>query len=379
MLKKKKERSVAKYLAYLLLFCKYVTAEIQIRSQYCPTCSGDPYIFMASDAENCMYRYERSSEQFCFTENGLEATSSQQTPSEYFLVAGGITDDSTGLNSAVVYDSNWGIRALPDLPFSGDNIKGGVTGNRILICSAEHCYSWSSSDQNTWKYETESDHMTWATAVTTSQGVWFSGGIPTFNISEATFTQMITIDGSGSTTTKRRSIDLTFSRFYHCAIENGDSPILIGGIDLNGIYFPQAEIYNLPLDQVFQLPALNIGRTNHGCTKIRENTDDMTYTLVVAGGWHNADYTSAVEILKAGASTWTLVEPLEEYRLFTAMVSMHDKALLLGGGAIADSKWNYKTNIQVYNSTSGTFDETGFSLSDNIRAMEVIKIPASVI
>jgi len=331
---------------------------------------------MASDANNCMYRYERSIEQYCFTDDGLLASSSQQAPSQYFLVAGGITDDDTELNGAVLYDSNWGVRALPDLPVSGDNIKGGVTGNRILICSAEHCYSWSSKDENTWKYELDPVHMSWETAVTTSQGVWFSGGIPTSHGSEATHTHMISIDHAG-TTTYRQSMDLSFSRFYHCAVENGDSPILIGGIDLHGTYFSQAEVYNLGLGQVFQLPELNVARTNFGCTKFLENTDDMTYTLIVAGGWHKADYTLEVEILKPGASSWSLVSPLEEYRLFTAMVTINNRGLLVGGGAVTDQNWTYRKDILVYNSTSKSFENSGFSLT-GLRAMDVINVPASV-
>ncbi len=120
--------------------------------------------------------------------------------------------------------------------------------------------------------------------------------------------------------TTRRSMDITFSRFYHCAIENGDSPIIIGGIDLHGTYFKQTEMYNLQLGQVCQLPELNIGRTNHGCAKIRENPDDLTFTLVVAGGWHKAKYTALVEILRPGSKYWSVVQPLTQWRLFTAMV-----------------------------------------------------------
>ena len=116
-------------------------------------------------------------------------------------------------------------------------------------------------------------------------------------------------------------MDLTFSRFYHCAIENGDSPIIIGGIDLHGIFFKTTEMYNLPLGQVCQLPDLNIGRTNHGCAKIRENPGDLTYTLVVAGGWHNAKYTAMVEVLRPGVKYWNVVQPLTQWRLFTAMVN----------------------------------------------------------
>ena len=70
-----------------------------------------------------LIRYERSKDQYCFTENGFQITPSQSKFAEYFFVGGGITSAKTKLNNAVIYDSDWGVTDLPELPFSGDDIK----------------------------------------------------------------------------------------------------------------------------------------------------------------------------------------------------------------------------------------------------------------
>ena len=46
--------------------------------------------------------------------------------------------------------------------------------------------------------------------------------------------------------------------------------------------------------QIDQLPSLNVARTNHGCTRFRQNPTDTDYSLIVAGGWFNAQYTTKV-------------------------------------------------------------------------------------
>ncbi len=59
--------------------------------------------------------------------------------------------------------------------FLTGSLTGGVTGNRILICSRTECYSWSGSNPTVWNPEIAPPSYSLQTAVTTYQGVWFSG------------------------------------------------------------------------------------------------------------------------------------------------------------------------------------------------------------
>ena len=50
------------------------------------------------------------------------------------------------------------------------------------------------------------------------------------------WTYLVTIDKTtGVSTTTRAVPDFTEARFYHCAIENGDNPIVTGGISLSQV------------------------------------------------------------------------------------------------------------------------------------------------
>ena len=60
------------------------------------------------------------------------------------------------------------------------------------------------------------------------------------------------------------------------------------------VYYSLVERYNVVTGQIDQLPSLNVARTNHGCTRFRQNPTDTDYSLIVAGGWFNAQYTTKV-------------------------------------------------------------------------------------
>ena len=62
------------------------------------------------------------------------------------------------------------------------------------------------------------------------------------------------------------------------------------------VYYSHVERYNVLTGQIDQLPSLNVARTNHGCTRFRQNPTDTDYSLIVAGGWFNAQYTTKVSI-----------------------------------------------------------------------------------
>jgi len=349
-------------------------------TEHCPTCSNIPtYMFSKADTtENCMYRYDKSDLLYCLTDSGYQASlTHSQMIEDTFVVAAGTYQQGVDINSAAIYKSDGSLTTLPDLPFSGDDIKGGISGDRVVLCSTTQCYSWSSASPQTWTSALVTGSYKSATAVTTDSGVWFSGGFQSpSNFTEEKYTFLIHVDKVG-TATLSKSVDLTTPRFYHCAIENGDSPILTGGINMESEYFSLVEMYNLPTGRVTSLPNMIFPRINHGCTRFKSDVEDFAYSLIIAGGWHKAEYTKHVEILTPGAQEWVLAEELPTYRLFTAMTTLGDKPFLIGGGEVTDSGWIYHDSILMYNTSSMAFQDTGMTLTPGRRGMAVIKMTAS--
>ena len=116
---------------------------------------------------------------------------------------------------------------------------------------------------------------------------------------------------------------------YVCAIDDGDTVLIIGGSVTGCCYYRDVERYNA-VGLVETLPSLVINRNNHACTKYHNSAGEKVYMVV--SGWTSSGYIDNTETLVEGGAAWTAHEGALPVGLGApAVVTLNNIPHLFGG------------------------------------------------
>jgi len=216
--------------------------------------------------------------------------------------------------------------SLPDIPESDTRVGHTLDtlGNTTVICggtyrpyfSATSCQQFTpTSAGGVWTNYTTTmkrshGHSSWVS----SAGLVLMGGEYSGNTTE------IVTSGGGN-------FSLVADTWNACAIADKDSTIITGGRYTMKV----VARYNLQ-GHVENLPEMNQGRWYHGCGSYYSGG---TMVLIIAGGKGAYYPLSSTEKLTAGATAWTIINPLP--RTLSAMATVQlDNTIMLTGGHDGD-------------------------------------------
>jgi len=107
---------------------------------------------------------------------------------------------------------------------------------------------------------------------------------------------------------------------------------------------------------VRDLPSLQQGRYNHGCSYFV--SDNGTKTLLVTGGSDGRDSLSSTELLQDGSSSWTYTGGLPTRRYGLRGANINNKVLMTGGQKDY-GRTNYADILEFSPPTDPTNPRTG--------------------
>merc|ERR1712107_139187 len=182
-------------------------------------------------------------------------------------------------------------------------------------------------------------HTSWST----DAGIYLLGGDPSSTVSRTT--ELITGD------TTQAGFGLKYDTRLACGIPNGDNYIMTGGVGT-----PTTVSRYSQTGWIEDLPSLNTGRYNHGCSTYLDSNNQQIY--LVTGGSSGSIYLSSTEQLVKGGGSWTIKENSLPARLYSLRSITLNNQIFTTGGYDSDSSI-VSDKILLLDEETTTFKEIG--------------------
>ena len=134
------------------------------------------------------------------------------------------------------------------------------------------------------------------------------------------------------------SLNLPVQIYNHCMVlVNATTLMIIGGAQ-NGVDPSANTFYFNTENGNWQTgPKLNNARSYFGCAMIRQDSNSIQYSIIVAGGYNNRLFLSSVELLDAGATTWRTGPELPTQIAVPTLVEYNSGSVVLVAGVNSDN------------------------------------------